>query len=647
VNQQMSRAILNSEWYNGSVKTAWSRYLRNEEILQTDLRSEIAHSWETSKDLGVNPFQSRINEVINDQTLAIRLKHNKQLLSYASPRIQQLLDLFDDSKTVLSIADKDGTILKSVGEKNVLKRAEKRYIFAGGTWTEKSAGTNAVGLVLRTKQSSQVLFSEHFCENVHDWYCVAFPILTPFTKELLGIVNLAGNASDVHRHSIGYALAEAKNMALSLERHFFEYALQHQLFLHTALEKMDHIVLSVDLSDQILTRNEIANRSERFQNETSIASFPELKALVDNVRTNGQQIVNEQIRDGSTNKRYQVSIYPVRFQDHLYGVVIFLQQDHRVVNKKKPSPIKAPTRYRFSNMVGVSPTFQALLKQAEKAACLRATIFISGETGTGKEVLAQAIHQASDRGGKPFVAINCGAVPPSLLESELSGYEAGAFTGSKAKGSAGKFEQANGGTIFLDEIGDMPLDLQVHLLRILEERVVTRIGGSVPIPVDVRVISATNKDLKEAVQKGTFREDLYYRLCVLQMELPPLRERIEDIPVLIQSFLPVLCQEFGKQSISLTRETLSILENYHWPGNIRELKNVLQQAMFMMDSDVIHPHHLPDSIYSQTQGDEHEKQKLLRALEQQEGNVTKAAASLNMSRATIYRKLKKYRLERH
>ena len=247
-------------------------------------------------------------------------------------------------------------------------------------------------------------------------------------------------------------------------------------------------------------------------------------------------------------------------------------------------------------MIGSSKEFTAIVKKAQKASSIDSTLFLAGETGTGKELFAQSIHQASNRREKPFVAINCGAVPHGLFESELFGYEPGAFTGAKSKGNPGKFELAQGGTIFLDEIGDMPLDVQVHLLRILEERVVTRLGGDKPISLDVRVIAATHKNLPEAVRKGEFREDLLYRLRVIQLRIPALRERISDVPAMVYHFINKMSEEFGKQDIVVPADTMQFLTQYHWPGNIRELKNVIQQSLFNMEGNMLTPFDLPPEL---------------------------------------------------
>ena len=217
-----------------------------------------------------------------------------------------------------------------------------------------------------------------------------------------------------------------------------------------------------------------------------------------------------------------------------------------------------------------------IIDYAKKIADSKSTVLITGESGTGKEVFAQAIHNYGIRKDEPFIAVNCGAIPRTLIESELFGYEDGAFTGAKKGGNVGKFEIADGGTIFLDEIGEMPIDMQIKLLRVIEEGVITRIGSSIEIPIDVRIIAATNKNLKDEVERGNFRKDLYYRLNVLPIYLPPLRERREDIPEFINYYMEKTSKKLNKQSVNISEEYMKYLIDYDWPGNVRELENVIE-----------------------------------------------------------------------
>jgi PAS domain S-box-containing protein len=308
----------------------------------------------------------------------------------------------------------------------------------------------------------------------------------------------------------------------------------------------------------------------------------------------------------------------------------------------------------FECIIGKSKVLQSTIKRAKRVSSSNATVLILGESGTGKELFARSIHAESPRKKNAFRAINCAAIPEHLLESELFGYTEGSFTGAMKKGKPGKFEMANGGTIFLDEVGDMPLHLQVKLLRVLQERKIERIGGSESISIDVRIIAATNKNLEDMVKHGTFREDLFYRLNVIPIQIPPLRERLEDIPVLLQYFLEHYSKITGKQIRGFTREADETLLSYSWPGNVRELQNVVEYAVHMVDTHWIHTNHLPDRLFESDRItdnkantiiplNELEKQMITRALEQYGNTVEgkrRAAEVLGINLATLYRKLK-------
>ncbi|RKO67262.1 sigma-54 interaction domain-containing protein [Desulfofundulus salinus] len=253
-------------------------------------------------------------------------------------------------------------------------------------------------------------------------------------------------------------------------------------------------------------------------------------------------------------------------------------------------------RYTFAHIIGTSRAIQHCIRQARQVAVTNSTVLLYGETGTGKELFAQSIHNASQRSGGPFVAINCGAIPASLVESQLFGYEAGAFTGARREGQQGLFEQASGGTLFLDEISEMELELQSRLLRVLQEREVVRIGGKKPVPVDVRVIASTNKDLWQMVASGKFRQDLFYRLNVVDLRIPPLRERVEDIPLLVRHFIKQFRDTFGTFVRDISPEALECLMAYSWPGNVRELQNCIERTMNLATHEVILPSDLPALI---------------------------------------------------
>lgn len=342
----------------------------------------------------------------------------------------------------------------------------------------------------------------------------------------------------------------------------------------------------------------------------------------------------------------------IKTMGNLAGAVIMLkdfQQVQRLVKEATVSEIATD----FQQIIGESGKMRELKAVAKRVAPSNATLIIEGASGTGKELFARAIHQSSKRRNYAFIAINCGAIPENLLESELFGYEEGSFTGAQRGGKLGKFELAHKGTIFLDEIGDMPLHLQVKLLRVLQERCVERIGGSHPIPIDVRVIAATHQNLEKLVVTGEFREDLYYRLHVIPLMIPPLCERKDDISLLAKFFLKHYCLLLGKDVLTMTPDVFDILEKYTWPGNVRELGNVIEYVSTMAVGDVVtaamlprricNPMPLHSQIHSLALVDL-ERDAIIKALAiaSEMGHKDEAAKLLGISRATLYRKIKEY-----
>jgi transcriptional regulator with PAS, ATPase and Fis domain len=326
--------------------------------------------------------------------------------------------------------------------------------------------------------------------------------------------------------------------------------------------------------------------------------------------------------------------------------------------------------FSFDDIIGSSIKIQDCINKAKVAAQSMSNVLITGESGTGKELIAQSIHNHSDRRNQPFVSINCGAIPRELLESELFGYEPGSFTGASIKGRMGKFELADGGTIFLDEIGEMPIDMQVKLLRVIQDRKLTRIGGNHVFDLDVRIISATNKDLYDQCRNGGFREDLYYRINVLHVNLPPLRDRKEDISELILYFMNKLSMKLNKEIVDISPVAMNKIMSYNWPGNIRELENTVERAVNLCNSSIINQDDIfienlhKDNLKSNLPGDvgmEYknnnmmseidiepleviEKRAIERALSISGGNITTTANMLKVTRNTIYNKMKKYNL---
>ena len=376
-------------------------------------------------------------------------------------------------------------------------------------------------------------------------------------------------------------------------------------------------------------------------------------------RIKGRDMVVQRIpiqKDGKVIAVYgQVMFEDIRDVQTLAKKLNFLESKIELYEKELVS--LRSSKYTFNHIVGKSPSIMELKKIAQKAAKTNAAVLITGESGTGKELFAHAIHHASHRRAFPFVRLNCAAIPRDLLEAELFGYQPGAFTGAGSRGKPGKFELAHQGSVFLDEIGDLPLEMQPKLLRVIEEKETERLGGTRVFKSDFRLITATHENLEKLVQEGRFRKDLYYRLNVIPINLSPLRERKEDIIILVHHLIEILNRDLGLNVTRLAPEVLRCFENYHWPGNVRELANIMERILYSLDGDTIERHHLPIFLQNSGQGtsrspnaslkrvkDETEKETLLQALQQSKNNKNKAALALGIHRTALYKKIKKYQI---
>ncbi len=428
--------------------------------------------------------------------------------------------------------------------------------------------------------------------------------------------------------------------------------------LETVINFVDQGVIASDEYGNITHINRYAQKVVGEENVigkrlTSVMPVEKIK----NIYLSNQYFKQEKFDLKQKNRHLRVigDAHPVIVDNKNSGVVLSFRAVSDAVRMSYAA--NSSLQYGFEDIIGVSRPILEIKEKAKKIAKSDSTVLITGESGTGKEILARAIHANSNRIPEHFITINCGAIPETLLESELFGYEDGAFTGARKGGKLGKFEIANGGTIFLDEIGDMPLHLQVKLLRVLEEKVIERVGGSFSVPIDVRVIAATHRDLEERAQQNLFRWDLYYRLNVIPLHIPPLRERKEDIMMLAEHFLKIYNDKINKKIMHIAKETEDMLLNYDWPGNVRELSNAIEYAVNMESSTALNARNLPPRIRLRATTSQYiEKDNGLKKMERdliadalaKYGSTTegkkKVAESLGISLATLYRKLKIYNL---
>lgn len=641
---------------------SWEKFINNFEIEPYVIRPLVANSWHRCLRMKVDPL-APLGELrlLSMQQVEKRIKRRKKLIDAAIPFMSHLYGFLKGTDSLVCLADDHGMILDVLRDPVIQHRTKHLCKDVGSEWGEAIAGTNSIGTALFEKKPVQITAGEHYCKVMHDFTSSAAPIFSP-EKELLGVLCIVGLYQNVHPHTLGMVVAAV----MAIENHLISQKASYELLIAynkvtAAIDTMNEGLIAIDANHRITQLNSVGAKilqlngkecigrhvSDVFENE-----FPLLKTI-----TAGQEFIDKEfyIETPMGGTRFTSTAKPIKDEfGSITGMIATLREIdtvHKLVNKI----VGAQATMVFDDIIGNDPQLHALIKRARRVARSSSTILLLGESGTGKEVFAQAIHNGSGRSKGPFIVINCGAIPRELVESELFGYEEGAFTGAVRGGRPGKFELASGGTIFLDEIGDMPLDIQASLLRVLQERQVTRIGGQKAIQINTRVIASTNKNLTEAVEKGNFRLDLYYRLNVITFNLPSLRERPKDVPYLAQYFVEKISRRLGQEPPTITPEFYNCLTEYNWPGNIRELENVIEQALHMVETGILVPEHLPSRIYTPRfkDGKQQEKTDKLKnaevsviknTLDSCGWNISRTAAMLGISRNTLYRKIDKYGL---
>ena len=625
----------------------WENFLLEEkESVIGKIRLEVLRSWERCQQYGVDPLQKQTTIKVSEEKLKEEITQSK-LYQISLPIIEDFYHQIKGTNHLITLGDNEGKIIYLKGDYETLKKAEKMNFVIGADWSEKSAGSNAIGTSLAIEKPFQILSSEHFCQGVHPWVCSSAPIRDPKTKRVLGVIDLTGPSTDAQPHSLSLVqhvsniieqqlYLNDKEIYQLLQNKFYEYnnkSNAHTLLLDDMLNVVYADPSCLELL-QINHWNELWNHEELNKLKLSLLS---------------RNTFEHEWEWDITSLNIKIFIRSITHHNEHVGFILFLEK----IYKYKPND--SNKQIALKGVIGQSRAMKNVINKVRVIADKNVPVLLTGESGTGKEIFAHNIHLNSKRKDKPFIAINCGAIPENLITSELFGYVRGAFTGGDPQGKKGKFQEANGGTLLLDEIGEMPLDLQVHLLRVLQEKEVVPIGSSKPIPIDVRIIAATNKNLEQLIVEGKFREDLYYRLNVVELQLPPLRERLEDIPLLCHYFATELAKTHGKEVPTIEKKVIDFFHQYEWPGNIRELMNVMEYAILFSEDDRITLESLPKSLLDKqevttedyvefTKIEQMERELIIQLIKETDGNLSEVARRCNIARTTLYRKMKKYRI---
>lgn len=535
---------------------------------------------------------------------------SNRLKSCALPFMETLYEQVVNTHSMVLLTDASGTIIESLGDDDFLVKAQKVALQPGVTWSESNKGTNAIGTALIEELPTVVHGPDHFLDINRFLTCSAAPIFDPHGVPI-GVLDVTGDYRSYHRHTMGLVRMSAQ----MIENHLFSSSFQDAIIVHfhqrgEFLGSVVEGAAAFSPAGKFLAANRSAmvqfgmsSNALKSHTFSSLFGMP-LSSLIDHHRTANPIPLILCLHNGNqvTARASLGSVGRGRIFDSVGLVKNSQEPSAPTINSvvQKPNTTCQKNRH-LSSLKYLNTGDQQIAKVIEKVGKVidkDIPILILGETGTGKEILAQAIHNDSPRCDKPFVAVNCASIPETLIESELFGYEDGAFTGAKKKGSHGKILQATGGTLFLDEIGDMPMPLQARLLRVLQERVVTPLGSQKSIPVNLQVICATHRNLRDLITTGEFREDLYYRLHGLVVRLPALRERT-DLPKIIQRILE---NEAQTLNVSVSKEVMQAFETHSWPGNIRQLTNILRTASVMTgEHSTIEWDHLPDDFLDEWQ----------------------------------------------
>ena len=642
---------------------AWHEFVARGTTPSPFVASHILKGWKLSRKHNVDPKGELVPPMLSAEALSALRAEHAVLLNASEPMLNMLEVSIRDSGYIATLAVASGHLLSVVGNQKQLKRAMEHYNLPGANRSIKYVGASALTLSIDEGKPVQVTGYEHYNHYLHDWRCAAAPI---FDAEGVPIASLtlSGHISYKEIHLLMLVSACADAITIRLRE---ESLLESQRRLNALLESIHNAlpepVIAINSENVITHANNTALEhfcgsgqtlvGNRFDTLIGTPDLPRVRRVLEKGLFETMEL---EVRSKAGLANHLCRFAPILLDDGTPCGATFTisARRHLIDIAKHVSGNYA--KYSFDDIKGESHKLKDQIELAKRAAVVSSRILISGESGTGKELFAQSIHNYSPTRAGPFVAISCAAIPRDLIESELFGYVGGAFTGARRNGMIGKMELATGGTLFLDEINSLPFELQGKLLRAIQQMEIVRIGDTKPTRIDIRVISATNQDLRASVRDGLFREDLYFRLSALEISVPPLRERSDDIALLVHFFLRRFSADTGISFHHISTGALEALYNYAWPGNIRELENACERALLMSQDGKVETRHLPAHLLSPHRDDApadlgvstrvHDTYRMLviSALQKEQGNISKAAEHLGIARTTLYRKLRQYNI---
>ena len=644
-----------------ATRSEWGKFVAGRMDIDTAvIPQDILNSWQHCHDLGLNPFKKPAPPVLSPDELQTLLDDNKNLIHAGLPLIDNFKKFIPVTRFLVCLFDRQGYLLEVRADNEYKKLAQSTRLTPGALWTEETVGANSFASVMATKKPVQYFGPQHYNRAYHGETASSAPIFDPQGK-FIGGISLVSNYYGANPHTLVLAVSIAQAIENSIKiKEALEAAQIANSYQQAVISAIPEAMIAFDPAGRVTMINENAlkmlrltkNADGRHIREILDADNPDFFSIVEG----NKMATDAEVRIVSkyVDNDFTVSSSPIHCsQGRIIGKIIILNELKRV-KKLVAKMIGAKANFHIADICGNHPRFLKTVEHVQIAAKSDSNVLLLGESGTGKDVFAQAIHNAGARKNGPYVAINCASIPRDLIASELFGHSEGAFTGSRRGGNTGKFELADGGTIFFDEIAETSLEFQVALLRVVEERSIVRVGGANVRPVDVRIVAATNKNIMEEIRKGTFRSDLYYRLNVFTIETIPLRDRKDDIPLLIDSFIRKYGSALDKKVNRIHDNVLKILKNYPWPGNIRELQNVIERMMNVAQGHEMTLDLVPDEIlHWQYKGEpqaetgsakDREKEAIIRLMKMDVPR-NKIAEKMNMARSTFYRKLKEHGLD--
>ncbi|QND66179.1 sigma-54-dependent Fis family transcriptional regulator [Mesorhizobium loti] len=660
----------NIDYDERATMRAWESFLADEPTSARDpvhVRSLIHDSWFRSATGGINAQGIEAPLSSDRDEIEYLTRANAELLSAARRSFASLGQLLEGTGAMLVLADSDGVLIDAIGDKKTLHDGMDIHLGIGGKWNEDAVGTNGIGTALWTGEPIFVHAAEHFCAGIKSWTCAGAPIRDPLDGKIIGVVDLSGYSPIFRPHNTALVAATARQIEKALAEQQQEQRTRLlEAFISSApsYRRKDGLVI-VDHRGRAIFCNNVPNGDTTEMMDGPME--PGRGRWLMNLPASGS---DADLANALPAHLRSCHVTPLKLDGDLRGAALVFPSvpavlSMTVIRREENKHLRTAA----AMIVGESEKLLAAIDVASRVAGSKGvtSLLIEGETGVGKELFARLVHAGSRRTeNDPFIAMNCGAITKELFGSELFGHVSGAFTGASRDGKPGIFELANGGVLSLDEIGELPLEIQPFLLRVLEERVVHRIGDSRGRPVDVRLVASTNRDLKQEVAAGRFRSDLYYRIGAVSIHVPALRDRGDDVLLLLEHFNRQIAKLAGNDPLEFSNDALDALLAYRWPGNVRELKNLVERLHILTRGSTIDLQDLPGEISAGNRNtvamhgdhptamleapvctfEDAERQAIKNALAAESGNLSKVALRLGISRPTLYRKLGQYGIRR-